>query len=1255
MTDDDPDKTLGSDIRPPGQSDTLPGSAGGKSAGNPSRTPRAEGTELDLPAAGRTTEGGVPGERSAGIDDTCPPEADAADSARISGNGDSPSTPVLPQSFGRYRVVRLLGEGAMGAVFLARDRDLDRQVAIKVPKFDTSDGSEVIERFYREARAAATLRNSGICPVYDVGEINGIHYLSMAYINGRPLGDFISSEDPRPVRQVVSIIRRLATSLQDAHTQGIVHRDLKPANIMIDERQEPIIMDFGLARRLIVNEGERTQQGEIIGSPAYMSPEQIDDEFGNVGPQADIYSLGVVLYEFLTGHLPFLDKSVTRVLVKILTEDPPPPSSLREDLDPRIEAICLKMMARLMDDRYRSMRQVSQDLKEYLQQVRRSPPHRDRRSPDQSRRRGDSPATRPRQPRPNTGPAPEETLFDQPIPREAAAEEPEEPLRDTDPGLPPVSPVGESTRATGRPGKPGQAVQDAADDDHPTPVSGDGNRATGDDSDGSETRDAGPAEQAPSEQTASDQTVSGGAAVEQPAAAEAAASSAPAASGQDHGTGDPAEAEHSEGATLAGGEVSDSEIRGPTDTFAEHVAPEESESGSAIAPLPQIPLPLIEPGRHLLDAPPGKVQLQLVQDGRVIDGRTMDVPAGSLGRLTINLQLERQSVSGRDFRHDRQHRVARMILGLGGAIHIAFDDSPAGQTREVVRTAELPARPFTICRAKLQNVSRPDPDMIAEILRLETLEDVDFYETRLTAEQARVLASLPLLRRLNLAGRHVTDEILEPITSVSGMESLYLWKCRASDRGIASLGELTNLKHLGIECRNLSDDGLAGLSKLTQLETLGLSGRRVTDRGLEVLSQLYQLESLGLGQTPIHGDGLLALQNLTGLQRLFLNRTHLDNAGLRSLSACQQLETLDLGATRVDSGGIPSLLVLQRLRTLLLYETRVGDQQLEFLTELPELAVLNLNRTRVTEKCLTALGQLKGLQFLHLANTDVSTPALHRLRGSLPDCRIKGGGAPVTDSREMAPDSMFGDLENVDAFDEIREAVGWVLKHGGKLEVATGGEPRVLVPGDVIPDVELTVTGVKLDSARGMHGDGLGLLSQMPELHSLSLADSDVTDSGMLTISGLAQLAELRLSRTAIGNVTLAHLRDLAGQSDSIVDSPFRTEAGQGAVDATMIASMGPGQTHLTGAVLKQVAGHSTLERLHLDHTSVTDDGMELLRTLLFLEELVLDGTAITDRGLALLDSLRSLRRLSVVNCGAVTAEGVAHFRQLLPGCRVER
>ena len=276
------------------------------------------------------------------------------------------STGVLPEQFGRYRILKELGRGAMGAVYLAEDEQIQRKVALKVPKFPDGMSSELLERFYREARAAGNLRHPGICPVYDVGEIDGQHFITMAYIEGRPLKSLTESGRPQDITLVASIIQKIAEAMSVAHKQGVIHRDLKPANVMLEAEDQPVVMDFGLARRSVDNEEKLTQTGMVLGSPAYMSPEQVDSDNDRVGPPADIYTLGVIFYELLTGGLPF-QGGLMSILRQISMDKPRPIVELRGDVGPFIQELCLKMLAKQVEDRPASMQDIAQQLSDWLE------------------------------------------------------------------------------------------------------------------------------------------------------------------------------------------------------------------------------------------------------------------------------------------------------------------------------------------------------------------------------------------------------------------------------------------------------------------------------------------------------------------------------------------------------------------------------------------------------------------------------------------------------------------------------------------------------------------------------------------------------------------------------------------------------------------------------------------------------------------------------------------------------------------------
>ncbi len=269
-----------------------------------------------------------------------------------------------PEQFGKYEVLRQIGEGGMGVVYLCRDSELERLVALKVPKTFTE--RQTVDRFFREAKSAAVLNHPNICPVYEFGELDGQRYMTMAYIEGVPLSQLMKEGKKYSFREVAEIIKTVAETLDEAHDTGVIHRDLKPSNITINHRGQPIIMDFGLARRHTHEDTQLTISGSFLGTPAYVSPEQIKNRDGEVDGRTDIYSLGVMFYQMLTGKLPFEGKDAMAVLGIVLTEEPQPPSEIVADLPKQLEEICLRAMEKLTIRRYQSMAELANAIDSFL-------------------------------------------------------------------------------------------------------------------------------------------------------------------------------------------------------------------------------------------------------------------------------------------------------------------------------------------------------------------------------------------------------------------------------------------------------------------------------------------------------------------------------------------------------------------------------------------------------------------------------------------------------------------------------------------------------------------------------------------------------------------------------------------------------------------------------------------------------------------------------------------------------------------------
>ncbi|MFH1227499.1 MAG: tetratricopeptide repeat protein [Planctomycetota bacterium] len=270
----------------------------------------------------------------------------------------------MPTIFGKYTIEKKLGQGGMGAVYLALDPALNRRVALKII---TSADPELLERFQREASAVAKLKHTNIIQVYESGIINKQHYFTMDYIEGVSLEKLISSSKRPNIKNMAGIIQQVASALHYAHSQSIIHRDIKPANILVDKSGKVYIADFGLAKQLTGLDRSLTLTGTTVGTPDYMPPEQAQGKKDEIDPRSDIFSLGATMYHCLTGRLPFPGKEIYEVLSKVVNDDPPTPSSVIKIIPKDLETICLKCLNKDKAKRYQTAEELAQDLKRYLE------------------------------------------------------------------------------------------------------------------------------------------------------------------------------------------------------------------------------------------------------------------------------------------------------------------------------------------------------------------------------------------------------------------------------------------------------------------------------------------------------------------------------------------------------------------------------------------------------------------------------------------------------------------------------------------------------------------------------------------------------------------------------------------------------------------------------------------------------------------------------------------------------------------------
>lgn len=273
----------------------------------------------------------------------------------------SPLDLVPNSAFGpRYQIESLLGQGGMGKVYRALDRELNRTVALKLVRPELASDPQSMARFRQELLLASKVSHRNILRIHDLGDVGGVKFISMALVEGLDLHDLIAKYGPLPYQRALNIALQLCSALDAAHAENVIHRDLKPRNILLDGTDHVYVTDFGLAKSMEMEAAAMTRTGDLIGTPLYMSPEQIEAK--DVDQRSDIYSLGLILYEMVKGDLPFAGKSSVQVMHSRMTTAPKDPRALAPDLPNYFGAVIAKCLALIQGERYQSAAEIRKDL-----------------------------------------------------------------------------------------------------------------------------------------------------------------------------------------------------------------------------------------------------------------------------------------------------------------------------------------------------------------------------------------------------------------------------------------------------------------------------------------------------------------------------------------------------------------------------------------------------------------------------------------------------------------------------------------------------------------------------------------------------------------------------------------------------------------------------------------------------------------------------------------------------------------------------
>jgi Leucine-rich repeat (LRR) protein len=1138
-----------------------------------------------------------------------------------------------PAAIGRFTIRSVLGCGAFGKVYRAIDPQLGREVALKVPLETSVKTDAERAQFLKEARAAATINHPNICQIHEVGEHQGRPYIVMALVPGTSLADAIKGrKEPLPQKQVAIIIRKIAQALSAAHDKGIVHRDLKPANIMFDkERKDIIVMDFGLARGPRVADAGATQSGIVMGTPAYMSPEQARGARKEVGPAADVFSLGVIMYELLSGQRPFAGDAM-QVMCQIVMDEPPPPSKHRAKLDRRLEAICQKAMAKDPKARYASMKELAAALDAYLRSPALASPSAETAKAEQQG--VDTMAdifaalsAERKQARAEAAAAVEAAVARHRTPRWVLIVA----------GLFGLLVVGGLIALAGivfftRTDKV-KVTLELTDVD------------------------------------LSDKTLSFFL-DEEPISAEALAA--------------PIELKPGEHVlvvkrgkeivkrllfTVSGGRNPGIKVKDITPSSAPSSSEEQKSS-------PEQPASDRDAAEWVLGLG-GQIRIKKDGQERSVTA-AKDLPQGMMELLEVDLKGVRKSEL-----NDGLGKLA----GLKSLRKLTLSDSSANE-QGIGMLSNLPA----LKELTMHGVKVTDAAMKA-IGRLDSLEALAMFGVGITDDGLANLKGLVNLRYLSIRhNKKVRRPGLAHLAPLRRLQSLDLGGVKIDDDSLAELKPLVRLKFLSllgtphltgsglVHLRELpelnelwigdgsqegkgacTDEGLRAVAELKQIHALtigDMQSKRLSGAVVKSVAELTQLNRLGLGVPALTDDSLAALSGLDKLTALSINSEHVTDAGLKHLAPLWRLQELGLDGSAITGSGFKDL-AFGQLRSLTMSDTPFKDENVVHLTKFQQLTHLDMTRTKITNKGLTTLRELKSLGAFEVDGAPVTNAGLLELKKALPECNIVPEPKPVVNDAERA-------------------AAVQVLKAGGKIGIRVGEKYIDVSDAAKFPAEPFVVTHVEVDGLKD--GDAwLALVKKnFQDIEVISFVQTGATNAGMEHLRGLTKLRDVNCEANAIDDRGFAALADLKNLTavwahlTQLGDDGARVLAGLPELryirasftriddDGLLALKKAPKLENLdmvgpdvTDAGLAHLRDYPALKSINLGASSkITDAGLAHLQKVKTLDGVSLDGLGITDAGLVHLAKCTQLKRISLVKT-KVTPQGLADLRKALPGCEI--
>jgi len=1136
---------------------------------------------------------------------------------------------------GTYRVQAILGRGGMGVVFRAQDPHLERLVALKamLPSLATSPAAK--ERFFREAKAAAALKHPHIVTIFQVGEDRGAPFLAMEFLEGESLDDRVKREVRVPVPEILRIGKEMANGLAAAHAKGLIHRDIKPGNIWLEGNEGHVkILDFGLARA-VAEQTSLTQSGAIIGTPAYMAPEQACGK--KVDHRCDLFSLGCVLYRMCTGELPFTGPDTIAIIAALALETPQAPRELNPHVPQALSELVMQLLAKNPEERPKSAKIVADALSAME--------------------------------KPTTSGVPEVVY----VPAATVVDDPFANIDDSGYESPALNKAGarrnskEKTSAI-----PASHARTSGDDSPPSahaPVSlkksrsrpllfaglagvlviiatfvfikimnKDGATAETKGTDGAkiEVVDKGKPAPPPSEKKT-----------------EALPAQFKNSIGMEFvlvpkgkswlggGDGQPGgkRVEFTEDFFMGKYEVTQDEWRKVMGNNPSYFSRNGGGKAEVIdvtdAELGRFPVETLSwDEAQLFIKKLNALEKQVGWEYRLPKSEEWEYacrggPLDNQLESSFNFYFEKPTnqllPEQANFRDSGLKRTCKVgsyppnRLGLhdmhGNLMEFCddvFDYGPKSAPQPFIRGGGL-THEVGKCRANyrgwLPTLHRYF-DLGLRVARVPIGKEVG-------AEAKDAPPSRDPDRRaaeyvLSIGGVARVDGQDRDIKEINQLPKgefrlTYAGGNKLTDAGLANFKNCKNLTSIELTSSPVTDEGLPYFKDCKNLLRLSLSGTRVTDAGMASFQGCDNLISLNLHFTQVGDAGIACFKSCKKLEDLWIHQTRITDIGLANFKDCKKLKTLNLANLPMTDEGFASFKDCKDLTQIGASNTKVGDAAMAQLKECQNVRALQVSGTQVTDAGLAHLAALKNLVDLHAASTKVTAKGIADLAKALPKCRIQWDGGTIEPKKADS------------ATDLDRRAAEYVLSLGDTVSV--NDEQRLLRAVADLPREPFRLTSVILRSDK---------LSAM----------------GLAAFKNCKNLVQLNAEYTRVGDTELPYFKDCKNLEALILGGPLVSDAGLANFkECKNLKQLGLAQTQVTDAGLAYFKDCKNLGALNLSGTHVTDAGLAYFKDCMKLSTVMLNETEITDNGLAQFRDSQSLINLQLNATRHVTDAGLAHFK----------